>query len=223
MSTMHSGDFSAPIKALTLDDLPLCKLNSLQNNAMLTWCSRRIFSIGGVDLQFEPAFDVNSLAPATVWMQLDFAGSACVLALSAAWAAALIQQDGWTLDAMDDLSLDMWCRVRWAPHFPSGLILAQSGFKVESLGPMALEGMTQLAWIGRHASSQELSGHELHLWTPENFPVKALAELVGQQAKAVLPSPLSGLPITLPMIAARWCMDAEDLMDLVVGDLLLIG
>ena len=151
MSTMHSGDFSAPIKALTLDDLPLCKLNSSQNNAMLTWCSRRIFSIGGVDLQFEPVFEVNSLAPATIWMQLDFAGSACVLALSAAWAAALIQQDGWTVDAMDDLSLDMWCRVRWAPHFPSGLILTQSGFKVESLGPMALEGMTQLAWIGRQA------------------------------------------------------------------------
>jgi hypothetical protein len=61
------------------------------------------------------------------------------------------------------------------------------------------------------------------LWIPDHFPVKALAELVGQQAKAVVPSPLSGLPITLPMIAARWCMNAEDLMDLVVGDLLLIG
>jgi hypothetical protein len=223
MSTLNTNEPSSLVQALSLDDLPVYGMHSAQNNAALAWCSRRHFSVGGVDLQFEPVAQVIFPESAALWMQLDFAGTSCVLALSPEWASALIQNDGWTLDSLDDLSLDMWCRVRWAPLFPSGLLLTQSSFKIESLASITLDGMVQSSWVGRHVSSRELSGHMIHLWTPEHFPVTALAELVGAKAKTILSSPLLNLPITLPIVAARWCVDADDLIDLAVGDLLLVG
>lgn len=223
MSNTNLSEISPTIQRLTLADLPVLELHPALSNAHLLWCSRRHFSVGGVDLQFEPVADVTPLAPVAIWMQLDFAGAPCVLGLSAAWASALIQSDGWTLESLDDASLDLWCQTRWARQFPAGLLLTQSCFKRESLGLPVGEAMNRSAWIGRHVSSREISGHQLQLWTPDSFPVMALAELVGLKAKAVLPSPLSSLPITLPMVAARWSVDAQDLVDLAVGDLLLVG
>jgi len=223
MSTMNTNDLSPSIQRLSIDDLPVEVMGSAKNNAIQAWCSRRLFSVGGIELQVEPVADVKSPVPASIWMQLDFAGAACVIALSKAWTSALIQNDGWTLDSLDDLSLEMWCRVRWVPLFPPGLSLIQAGFNRESLGAIPLESMSQSTWCGRHASSRESSGHIIDLWTPEDFPVTALAELVGTRAKTILPSPLAKLPITLPLVAANWCVDAEDLIDLAVGDLLLVG
>ena len=42
-------------------------------------------------------------------------------------------------------------------------------------------------------------------------------------ASARLPSPLGALPISMPLVAARWQVEAHDLLDLAVGDVLILS
>jgi len=38
-----------------------------------------------------------------------------------------------------------------------------------------------------------------------------------------LPAPLAAVPIALPLVAARWQVRANELQDLAVGDVLVLG
>jgi hypothetical protein len=223
---MHISDptFAAAAVTMTLADLPECPVSPAQAHAQWAWCARRVFAPAGVPLQFLPQDQAGLRAAPWIWLRLNFAGQEFGLALSEAWAAALVLADGWALEGLDDASLDAWCRVRWAANFPQGLMLLQAGFSAAAAGLDALSSWPwHQAWRGVHVASQEDSGHEVQLWAPADFPAQAAAQLVSGCAQSVLASPLAGLHLDLPLVAARWTADAADVVDLAVGDLLLVG
>jgi hypothetical protein len=209
---------------MTLNDLPECSVSLAQAHAQWAWCARRVFAPAGVPLQFKPVDFSELLSAPKMWLRLDFSGQAFGVALSPAWAAALVIADGWSLDSLDDASLDAWCRVRWASAFPAGLTLLQAGFSATAAGLDALSAWPlKQAWQAIHVDSQERSGHEIQLCAPADFPLQAMAQLVSACAQSVQPSPMAGVYLDLPLVAARWTSDAADVVDLAVGDLLLVG
>jgi hypothetical protein len=209
---------------MSLQDLAELPISLAQANAQWAWCSRHVFTPAGLPVQFKPLADDSAMVQPVFWLRLNFAGQDFGLALPQAWAASLFLMDGWTQDGMDDASLDAWCRVRWASAFPAGLLLLQAGFSADGAGFPSLDTwpITQ-SWQGLHLDSQERSGHDIQLWAPVDFPLQSAAKLVGACAQTVQASPMAHVHLNLPLIAARWTADATDVIDLAVGDLLVLG
>jgi hypothetical protein len=117
----------------------------------------------------------------------------------------------------------LFAQLVLAPLWPGGLVLRQATVAFETLTGVP-EGLQALGtWVGRHQHTGEPSGHEVTLWAAPDFPLAALLDACAAWASARLPSPLEGLPIEMPLVAARWSIEAGQLADLAVGDVLLLN
>jgi hypothetical protein len=148
---------------------------------------------------------------------------------SAAWAGALAQAEGVALAQLGPETLDLLCQLRLAPRLPTGLTLRQAAFERLALAAEAAEaaegpGLALAGqWVGRHLATGEASGHALQLWAPPGFALQALLQTLEPLVSDTLASPLAQLPIALPLVAARWQLPAAELIDLAVGDVLVLA
>jgi len=222
-------------------------------NADLALLGRHVFTVGGVPVRFEQALpapqqgaaggpggqhaaqqvphgapvgqDVQQPAwePA-VWLWLEWSGAPLLAGVSAAWAGAVAQAlAGLGLDQVGEQSLDLLCQFKLAPKLPAGLTLRQAALSRQALHD-APSGLTRLgAWVGRHPATQEPSAHAVELWAGPGFALQALLRAFVPLATQQLPAPLAAVPIALPLVAARWQVRANELQDLAVGDVLVLG
>lgn len=220
------------------DDLPALDAAAVAlRNADLAQLGRRVFALGGVAVRFHQAAlppqgaaraegglnDPAAQEPA-VWLWLEWAGVPLLAGVSEAWAGAVAQSlAGLGLDALGEPGLDLLCQLQLAPRLPAGLILRQAARSRGHLEGVP-GGLTFLGcWAGLHHASGEPSEHTVQLWAPPGLAVQALLAAFVPLARETLPSPLAGVPIALPLVAARWPMDAVVLQDLSVGDVLILG
>lgn len=182
-----------------------------------------------VDLKAQTAVEpasqpaVQPTVEPAVWLWLEWAGAPMLAGLSAAWAGAATQAAGVGLEQLSDETLDLLAHLRLSARLPAGLVLRQAAFRREALADLP-KGLVPIGgWTGRHLSTDEASGHAVRLWAEPGFPVQSLLRAFEPFVSEVLPSPLAQLPIALPLVAARWSVDAGELRDLAVGDVLLIA
>lgn len=218
------------------DDLPALEASAVAlRNADLALLGRRVFALGGVPVRFRH----EALAPAqasgsahstswasepAVWLWLEWSGAPLLAGVSAAWAGAVTQTlAGLALDQLGEPGLDLLCQLQLAPLLPAGLILRQAALNREALHnrPSGLQCLG--AWVGQHQVTHEPSAHVAQLWAGPGFPLQAFLQSFKPLAREQLPSPLAALPIALPLVAARWRVGADELQDLAVGDVLILG
>jgi hypothetical protein len=240
-----------PAAALGLADLAALDAGeAARRNADLAYLARRVFRLGGVAVRFIADTAPNAEAAPTaagagagggpaatagaaglveaaddvaVWLWLEWAGAPLLAGLSAAWAAALAQGAGVGLEQLSDETLDLLWQLRLSARLPAGLVLRQAAFRREALTDLPAGLAFTGRWTGLHQATGEASGHGVQLWAGPGFPLQALHRAFEPFVSEVLPSPLAQLPIALPLVAARWSVDAAELQDLAVGDVLLLG
>ena len=214
--------------AIGWDELPMLDGREVaRRNADLAQMGRLVFSVGGASVRFTrtPCDQAITEAPReAVWLSLHWAGMPVLGAVSPALAHAvalsLADQD---LEQLGPESVGLFAQIVLAPLWPAGLVLRQAAVAYERLTGMP-EGLQALGtWVGRHQNTGEPSGHAVTLWAAPDFPLAALLEACTGWASARLPSPLEGFPVELPLVAARWSVEAGQLADLAVGDVLLLN
>ena len=216
-----------------LDDLPaIDAAQAGQINVDLACLARCVFDIGGAKVRFvgqlpsPPGSLQGSSAAAdepAAWLWLEWAGVPMLAGFSAAWAGAATQALGVGLDQLSDEALDLLAQWQLSPRLPKGLVLRQA-----ALSRSALRGVPEgLGWVrqwsGLHEATAEPCGHSVQLWAAPGLPLHALHQVLAPLAIATVPTALAHLPITLPLVAARWSVDAAVLRDLSIGDVLLLN
>lgn len=226
---MTSATAAHPLEVpITREDLPWLDAREVAlRNADLARLGRAVFSVGGVPLRFERVPLEPQAAPARAagtWLWLSWSGLPLLAAISPALSDAVTQSMAdVAVDQLGDSGLSLFAQLMLAPHLPAGLTLRQAARTREAMVELP-QGLEPLGlWQGRHLDAGEPSGHEVVLWAGPDFPISALLGAVARLASATSASPLSDFPIDLPLVAARWSVDAEVLQDLAVGDVLMLG
>jgi hypothetical protein len=213
---------------ITREDLPLLDAREVElRNADLGRLGPLVFSVAGVPLRFERAPDTahqTAPPPAGTWLWLSWAGLPLLAAVSPAFSDAVTQSMAdVALDQLGESGLNLFAQLMLAPRLPTGLTLRQATRTREALQEMP-QGLELLGrWQGRHLNSGEPSWHQVSLWGAADFPLGALLDALAHLAFSRRASPLARFPIALPLVAARWSVDAEVLQDLAVGDVLMLG
>lgn len=195
-------------------------------NADLAFLDRRIFQLGGLELRFvrldDGAPTAETAAPPAAWLWLERAGVPLLAGFSAAWAGAWTQDAGMGLDQLSEEALNLLAQLTLSPRLPAGLTLRAAALERDAMTdlPPGLGAVGR--WSGRDAATGEPSGHEIQVWGGAGCTPQALYATVAPLTHRVLPPPLAQVPVPLPLVAARWSVDADQLHDLAVGDVLLL-
>lgn len=225
MPSIPEADRATPI---TRDDLPgLDGREVALRNADLALLGRAVFSVGGAPVGFQRVPGAVSVSPSgqpAVWFRLTWSGLPLLVAASTALADAVAQSLADVgVDQLGASGLELLSQLMLAPLLPAGLTLREAACSREALTEMPEVTEPLGTWQGRHLDSGEPSGHWLALWAEPRFPLAALLGAVAGLASSHRPHALAALPIALPLVAARWSVDADQLLDLAVGDVLILG
>jgi hypothetical protein len=210
---------------LSLKDLPELEGRLVQQrNADLLHLGRREYELGGMALRFERCLDGEATEAAEgVCLALLYAGEPLRLRLSRAWAEFFAGMAGVTLAEIGRDKLDLLCLTRLVPHLPSSVQFQAAAYTPADLPPLQAEPVCHGSWRGVHVATGEASGHAFALEAAAGFSTYAFLLAFDPYLRRTLPPPLATLPLSMPLVAARWVAEAGDLAGLEVGDVLLIG
>lgn len=210
---------------LTLDDLPELDAQMLAEcNADLLHMGRREYDFVGQVLRFERR-SVEPSAPLAgdVWLAFQHAGSPLHVRVSRPWADAMAGAAGLSLNELGRDKLELLCLTRLSPLLPSTLQFLAAAFSNADLPQLPEPFLNHGTWCGVYSATGEVSALDFQIVAPSNFPVYAFIASFDRYLMRWLPPRLAGLPLSVPMVAARWTIDAGDLVGLEVGDVLLIS
>jgi hypothetical protein len=161
-----------------------------------------------------------------VWWHVQWGGQPLVLHLNDGLASALARALGFDLADLSDEALDLLGHWRGGNGLPPGLAWVQAARDPTRLSRLMPGDVPQGAplrhWTAVHAGSGEPCGFEVCMHAPPGFALQRFYAAFESQVVARDPSTLGQLPWPLPLVAARWNVDAELLHDLSVGDVLLL-
>lgn len=216
---------SLAVEPIGLDSLPNLPLAEVQmRNRDLQHFARREFVCAGVSLRFQRVTGHEAAAQrGDVWLALQFAGSPVVLRVARDWAQLVANSAGVALADLHNDTLNLLCLTRLVPKLPPGVRYEMAAFSQDSLG-VTLEGLdSRGSWAASNALSGEPCNYRLQLWAAEGFPVYAFFAAFDAYVRRFLPSALQSFPLSLPLVAARWSIEADQLVGLELGDVLIIG
>lgn len=210
---------------LTLDDLLVLEARSVsERNTDLMHMARREYGLGELGLRFERLALASSTPPSGgVWLALLHAGLPVHVRVSRPWADSLAGTLGLTLDELSRDQLELLCLTRLSPMLPPSVQFQAAACARTELPQQPDDFVNRGTWFGLHGATGEISGHEWQIMASEAFPVYAFIASFDAYLKRTPAARLSRLPLSVPLVAARWMIDAGDLVGLEVGDVLLIG
>lgn len=210
---------------LTLDDLLSLHAYSVnERNTDLMHMACREYALGELGLRFERLEAVSSAPPdGGVWLALLHAGLPVHIRVSRPWANSLLGTLGLTLDELSRDKLELLCLTRLSPMLPPSVQFQGAAYARTELIQKPDDFVNRGTWVGLHSATGEISGHDWQIMASEAFPVYAFIASFDAYLKCPPAARLARLPLSVPLVAARWMIDAEDLVGLEVGDVLLVG
>jgi hypothetical protein len=209
---------------LSLDDLALLDGQAVMaRNADILHLSRREYHLDGLRLRFERIETTQTPQAGDIWLALLHAGSIVHLRVSRQWADSLAGAAGISLEGLGRDKLELLCLIRLSPHLPKSVQLLAVAYSLADLHQEPHELYNHGAWRGVHTITGEVSGYVLQIFAEQTFPVYAFIASFDPYLKRSLAPRMASLPLSVPLVAARWTADAGDLIGLEVGDVLLIG
>lgn len=165
-----------------------------------------------------------------VWWLAQWGGQLLVFHLNRGLASALAHQVGLVLDDLSDEALDLLGHWRGQSVLPEALQWLQATVDPTRVrGWLAADGVEGGAaywpvrhWTAVHAATGEPCGFEACVHAAPGLALSSLYELFETWVIERSPPPLGHLPWALPLVAARWQVEAQVMDDLVVGDVLLL-
>lgn len=225
MTNVRTQALAVGTMPLGLADLPEVSAQEVrERNRDLAQFSQRLYAVGGQDLILSRC-DPSALhqQAGDVWASLSFSGSLLWIRLTRSWAKALADSVGVRLDDLHDETVNFLAFARLMPLLPQGVELLEVGFIGAS--PMAVPPRLEPhgCWSATVALTQEASGHGVEIWAEPAFATYAFLAAFDRFSKPLGPPRLSSLSLSLPLVAARWSVPSSDLLDLAVGDVLLLA
>jgi hypothetical protein len=218
------------IRVLELRDLaqeePDCVM---RRNADLLHLGRCVYHFAGSNFKWVRMSSVpEGDQPGDLWLALTFQGQPVMLRVSQAWAQALAGGVGLDICTLDDDLLNVLCLSRLVPHLPRGLIWlgvsrSRSDLLAWSVWTQEVSWHDFGVWIAHDPLTEEPGTWQVQIWGQPDMALYALWHAFDPYVAHRPPTPLSESPWALPLVAARWSVDALELTDLAVGDVLLIG
>lgn len=211
--------------ALTLNDLAVLDGPCVaKRNMDLLHLSRREYHCAGLVLRFgRQDADPTPDQAGDVWLALVHAGQPLRLRISKPWAESLAGSAGLTLHGLDRGKLDLLCLTRLVPHLPSTLQYQAAAFAPTELPEPTEDFVNHGIWCGVHCETDEVSGHQVQIEAAANFPIYGFFASFDRYLRRAKPHRLAQLSLPVPLVAARWTVQASDLVGLEVGDVLLIA
>jgi len=209
------------VTPLTLNDLqPITAKEAATQNVVLTNTARKIYQIAGT--QFRLTLGESSVASLNVAMQ--FNGQNLLLGLSESLVNVLLRDEGGQLNLLNDELLGLIVRLKLVPQLPPGLdfkgaYIAGMDVLPENLAMLPLQVCLQAIDAGSMESLDwHISIHALPQTSLGTF-LKSFDFLAVNQRL----SPLIHASIPMPIVAAHTSIPAEQLLDLAIGDVILLN
>lgn len=213
-----------------LKDLPEINADEVaRHNSDVLHFSRVIYQIADAKVRWGLHENQESIwQRGDTWVALDFQGQSLFLRLSRDFSQLLTQQAQVNLSDLNDEILNLLCLLRLPALLPEGVRYRAAAFSRQALNASiqdepAQEWIQHGTWSGKLQPAQEKNGFYFQLWASSEFAVysffKAWEVLIVHVDEPVL----SGLPLNLPLVGARWMVKADRLSEIEVGDVLLIN
>lgn len=211
-----------------LDELPNLDAYAVgQSNQDLLHLASREYVLDGMPVRWgrEPDDHTGgSMDGQQVWWALEYAGQTLRLGTSESLAQAWMAPWGLRLVDLNPQTLDLLAVSHLMPQLPPSLRFQAAAFSLDGLGPPSEELTVHGCWRARHAQTGERLAHRVQVLAPPAFALYALLATLDTVLKPQRLKPkLAGFKVQWPVVAARWSVEAGELADLELGDVLLLS
>ena len=227
MMSTSPGRVAAPLGAepaavpLSLEDLPeLRAADVLQANEDLARWSRRVFRLSGQHLELRRGQVPHAWG---LWLHVSAAGVPVTLGLSKPLAELLLQPDQLQLNGMTQPLLELWGARRLAGRMPEGVELRAVALDRDGLSQDCTGAPLKSVWKAVTAEQGQPTALCAGMWCGEHPMDDQILAWLRPWAVGQRPPSLAQCALALPLVAARWTVDADSLADLAVGDVLLLN
>lgn len=210
------------VENFTLDDLPnLDGAIVERQNQLVALLSPRVYQIMGQEVSFQA--QPNHSVQNAVYVGLLFAGQPFVVSISENFANLLLKDEGVMLSGVNKEILTLLIRVKLLASLPKDIQLKGLGFEQAQLDPefSALPG--QLSLQAHAANSGEPMDLVIGIACYNNASQVEFLSAFDAWVVRQVASPLTCVPVDLPVVAAKTSVPAEQLQSLAVGDVILFN
>lgn len=223
--SLAKGHSPAPIG---LDELPMLDADAVgQSNQDLLHLACREYVLDGMPVRWarEPGRDPGpAIDGRQVWWAFEYAGQTLRLGTSESLAQAWMAPWGLRLGDLNPQTLDLLAVSHLMPQLPPSLRFQAAAFSLDGLGPPSEELTPHGRWQAWHAQTGERLAHRVQVLAPPAFALYALVATLDSVLKPQRLKPrLAGFKVQWPVVAARWSVEAGELADLELGDVLLLS
>jgi hypothetical protein len=188
-----------------------------------------VYRMAGLDVRLsglEPAKadDGSPVDPITggLWWHGQWAGQPFLLHLNEGLASAWARSAGVELAELSEDALDLLGAWQTASWLPSGLTWVRAASDRRGLQGLPAELEPTRRWQAHHARTREQCGFEACLHALPDFALQGFYAAFESFVVERDPQPLAGMHWSMPLVAARWDVDASVLADLDLGDVLFL-
>jgi hypothetical protein len=209
------------VTPLTLNDLQsITAKEAATQNVVLTNIARKIYQIAGTQVSL--TLGESSVASLNVAMQ--FNGQNLLLGLSESLVNVLLRDEGGQLNLLNDEILGLIVRLKLVPQLPpgfefKGVYIAGMDAMPENLAMLPL----QVCLHAIDAASAEALDWRVSIHALPQMSLGAFLKSFDFLAVDHRSSPLINASIPMPLVAAHTAISAEQLLDLAIGDVILLN
>lgn len=205
---------------LSLNDLQAVTVKeAVTQNAVLTATARKTYQIAGT--QFVLTLGESNVDALKVAVQ--FNGQNIVLALSESLVNVLLKDEGGQLSALNDELLALVVRLKLIPQLPAGIEFKAAYLALdtvpENLAALPLQACLQ----AKNSMSMESLGWNVSIYALPQTSLGVFLKSFDFLVVGLTPSPLLRASIPMPIVAAQTSVSAEQLLDLAIGDVILLN
>ncbi len=181
-------------------ELPVVK----NRNAQVSLLANRVYHVGSEEIFLSPVDQVDGQVVRVV---ASILGEEVELFVSLAMVNAILGAGGLKLEEMSPDALALY------------LLQNREAFAIESME--MVDQPQDISWF-RASSYKNNQAMPWYVGVGYNTELAHIVSLVAPFCKGVMPALLAQLPIPLPLVASTLSMQASDLEELQVGDVLLL-
>jgi hypothetical protein len=205
---------------LSLNDLQTVTVKeAVTQNAVLTATAKKIYQL--TDTQF--VLTLGELNTEALKVSMQFNGQNIVLGLSESLVNVLVKDEGGQLSELNEELLALIIRLKLIPLLPAGTDF-KGAYLTQSTIPENLAVLPlQVCLQAKDPISSESLGWNVSIYALPQTSLSVFLKSFDFLAVGLMPSPLLKASIPMPIVAAQTSVSAEQLLDLAIGDVILIN
>jgi hypothetical protein len=209
-------------KTLAISDLPSLSLKDcVAQNAAVSTLGGKAYRLANQDILW--TLGDSKDAQEAIKVAVQFNGQNMVLGLSSALINALLAPEGGNLDSLNLEIIELVARIKLLPKLPQGIALTGIYLDPQVL-PENLQALPLQVSLSAHAlNTKESLSWGVNVYALAQTSLKAFLKCFDVFVTQAVPSPLLKATVPMPLVVAKTTIPAQDLLDIAIGDVILIG